>query len=86
MVVEQKDIFYGEKNEATSGQDGGIGKYSTHILSQLHQNYKTIIIQNHLKSSWTEVLQLWIERRSHIKTGKRGRDKEQACPIPMCGR
>ena len=39
-------------------KDDGIGK---HLLAQLHQNYsyRTTITENHQKSSWMEIWQLW---------------------------
>ena len=53
--------------------------------SKLQLNYRTTIIQNHMKSNLTEVLQLRIHRKNHIKTGRRGRDAQRAGPIPTCG-
>lgn len=69
-----------------SSQDGRVGKCSSCLFSQPHQNdnYSTTIIENHLKSYWTEVLQLRTYRRSQIEPGRRGRDVEGASPTPMC--
>lgn len=36
--------------------------------------------KDHLKSSWIEALQLWTYRRSHLQTGRRGRDTKGLIP------
>ena len=43
-------------------------------MSKLQLNYrKKINLENHLKTSWIEVLQQRIQRKSHIKTSRRDR-------------
>lgn len=37
-------------------------------MSKLQLNYRTPVTENHLMSSWTEVLQLWTHKRGHLTT------------------
>lgn len=68
-----------------SGQDGTIDKHCAYLLTRPPKwqlNYRVTISETHLKFCWTEAVQPRTYRRSHLETGKRGRDTEQAGPTP----
>lgn len=50
--------------------------------SKLQLNHKTINLNNHLKTSRTEVLLLSTYRKSHKEIQRRGRDVKRAIPVP----
>ena len=54
--------------------------YPPTTTSKLQVNYRTTITENHLKSSWTEILSLRIYRRSHIETGRNDGDTNRTGP------
>ena len=59
--------------------------HSPRTTGKLQVNYRTIIIESHLKSSLTEVLRVRTYR-SQSETGRRYRDAEGAWPTTMSGR
>lgn len=75
-------------NYRASGQDDRVGKRGTWIFPQIHQNYNKTKEQPSSRTSWNVVNRSPIVKdlqKKHIETGRRGRDAQQAGPIPTCG-
>ena len=68
----------------TYRQDDGVGKHCACLFLRPQLYYRTSVIENRPKTSWTGSLKLRIYTRSHTGTNRRGRDVKEAGATPRC--